>query len=666
MKIKIKKGDYNRVLLTDVLPYEVPILFSNEDFYHIISRDDLPCEFKELFSFENFKTTVPYTYKIKKGQASFRSLAIIHPAHQLKICHFYKQYEHLIIHLCSISDISLRYPNKIGTYYYEKDFLKDRVRLKDGGVDLVVDGFDLQSQTASSYFSYKKYPFLYKFYESFEFHRLERKYEYMVKFDISKCFSHIYTHSLAWAVKNKKYAKENTDSTHFEGALDKLFRDFNHGETNGILIGPEVSRIYAEIILQRIDLNIIEKLSKLFNLNFNDDYVIKRYVDDYFIFVSDEMHLSKIEMVLSSELEHYKLYLNESKKETTARPFITGLTIAKYELKQVIDDVYSDIVDVESMYEINSLISRKNMGDDLGKIDSVFLLDKRKKKFSRAGEIIKSIKVVIKRNEITFDQVSSYLLMALKKKLFSLLKILSIYSYDEKRYLKLMRFVSVQLEVIFFVYSMDNRVRPTYVACQIILEVNAFAERFDDDIKEVLKKNLLDEVVLSLKNVISYSGGGYVEFSNILIALKELGGEYYFDQSYLIDFIDSKMNDSEGLSYFVICSILYYIHGRNDCAALIEKVENIILDKFKDNASNKNDCEMTLLISDVLSCSVLDDKYKIKAYRAFYPSGKKAKPTDEIQRTINFFRGKVVFFNWLGNKNLEQILYRKELRTPYE
>lgn len=666
MKIKIKKGDYNRVLLTDVLPYEVPILFSNEDFYHIISRDDLPCEFKELFSFENFKTTVPYTYKIKKGQASFRSLAIIHPAHQLKICHFYKQYEHLIIHLCSISDISLRYPNKIGIYYYEKDFLKDRVRLKDGGVDLVVDGFDLQSQTASSYFSYKKYPFLYKFYESFEFHRLERKYEYMVKFDISKCFSHIYTHSLAWAVKNKKYAKENTDSTHFEGALDKLFRDFNHGETNGILIGPEVSRIYAEIILQRIDLNIIEKLSKLFNLNFNDDYVIKRYVDDYFIFVSDEMHLSKIEMVLSSELEYYKLYLNESKKETTARPFITGLTIAKYELKQVIDDVYSDIVDVESMYEINSLISRKNMGDDLGKIDSVFLLDKRKKKFSRAGEIIKSIKVVIKRNQITFDQVSSYLLMALKKKLFSLLKILSIYSYDEKRYLKLMRFVSIQLEVIFFVYSMDNRVRPTYVACQIILEVNAFAEQFDDDIKEVLKKNLLDEVALSLKNVVSYSGGGYVEFSNILIALKELGGEYYFDQSYLIDFIDSKMNDSDGLSYFVICSILYYIHGRNDCVALTKRVENIILDKFKDNANNKNDCEMTLLISDVLSCPVLDDKYKIKAYRAFYPSGKKAKPTTEIQRTINFFRGKVVFFNWLGNKNLEQILYRKELRTPYE
>lgn len=68
MKIKIKKGDYNRVLLTDVLPYEVPILFSNEDFYHIISRDDLPCEFKDLFSYENFKTTVPYTYKIKKAK----------------------------------------------------------------------------------------------------------------------------------------------------------------------------------------------------------------------------------------------------------------------------------------------------------------------------------------------------------------------------------------------------------------------------------------------------------------------------------------------------------------------------------------------------------------------------------------------------------------------
>ncbi|MET3701930.1 antiviral reverse transcriptase Drt3b [Citrobacter sp. UYEF32] len=666
MKIKIKKGDYNRVLLTDVLPYEVPILFSNEDFYHIINRDDLPSEFKDLFLVESLKSTVPYIYKIKKGQASFRSLAIIHPAHQLKICQFYKQYEHLIIHLCSRSDISLRYPNKIGTYYYEKDFLKDRVELKDGGVDLVIDGFDLQSQTASSYFSYKKYPFLYKFYESFEFHRLERKYEYMVKFDISKCFSHIYTHSLAWAVKNKKYAKENIDSTHFEGALDKLFRDFNHGETNGILIGPEVSRIYAEIILQRIDLNITEKLSKLFNLDFNDDYVIKRYVDDYFIFVSDEANISKIEMVLSAELEYYKLYLNESKKETTIRPFITGLTIAKYELKQVIDDIFNDIVDVGTINEVNSLISKNLTEDELNKIDNLFLLDKKKKRFSRTGEIIKSIKVVVKRNKVTFDQVSSYLLMALKKKLFSLLKVLSLYSYDEKRYLKLIRFISLQLEVIFFVYSMDNRVRPTYIACQIILEVNSFAERFQDDIKEVLKKNLLDEVTLSLKNGLSYSEGGYVEFSNILIALKELGGEYYFDESYLVDFIDSKINSSEGVSYFVICSVLYYIHGRSDCAILLDRIKDIILDKFKDNTNNKAHCEMTLLISDVLSCPILDDKYKIKAYRAFFPSFKKGKTNAEIQQVVDFFRGKIVFFNWFGNKNLEQILYRKELRTPYE
>ncbi len=67
MKIKIKKGDYNRVLLTDVLPYEVPILFSNEDFYHIINMDDLPSEFKDLFSTGTFKSTVPYIYKIKKA-----------------------------------------------------------------------------------------------------------------------------------------------------------------------------------------------------------------------------------------------------------------------------------------------------------------------------------------------------------------------------------------------------------------------------------------------------------------------------------------------------------------------------------------------------------------------------------------------------------------------
>ena len=40
-RIKINKEDKSRVILTELLPYEVPMLFSNEGFYNIISNGNL-------------------------------------------------------------------------------------------------------------------------------------------------------------------------------------------------------------------------------------------------------------------------------------------------------------------------------------------------------------------------------------------------------------------------------------------------------------------------------------------------------------------------------------------------------------------------------------------------------------------------------------------------
>jgi len=37
-KVKIKKDDKYRVLLTEILPYEVPMIFSNEGFYSIVRK----------------------------------------------------------------------------------------------------------------------------------------------------------------------------------------------------------------------------------------------------------------------------------------------------------------------------------------------------------------------------------------------------------------------------------------------------------------------------------------------------------------------------------------------------------------------------------------------------------------------------------------------------
>ena len=56
----------------------------------------------------------------------------------------------------------------------------------------------------------------------------------------------------------------------------------NYNETNGIIVGPEISRIFAEIILQRIDVNVVNRLKQSpYLLTLGRDYEVRRYIDDH-------------------------------------------------------------------------------------------------------------------------------------------------------------------------------------------------------------------------------------------------------------------------------------------------------------------------------------------------------------------------------------------------
>lgn len=84
---------------------------------------------------------------------------------------------------------------------------------------------------------------------------LEATSDWLVKTDISRFYPTIYTHSLAWAAYGKERVKENLGL--YKGLLadrlDILVRACNRNQTIGIPIGPETSRILAEIISARID-----------------------------------------------------------------------------------------------------------------------------------------------------------------------------------------------------------------------------------------------------------------------------------------------------------------------------------------------------------------------------------------------------------------------------
>lgn len=156
------------------------------------------------------------------------------------------------------------------------------------------------------------------------------KYRYMAKTDISNCYSSVYTHSISWALYTKEEAKkkENRNDKKLLGnVIDELLRKMNYNQTNGIPQGSVLTDFIAEIILGYADELLSEKLS-----NFDVDYQIIRYRDDYRIFANSEIELNEILKVLTEMLFELNFKLNVTKTEITDNIIKDSMKKDKYEL----------------------------------------------------------------------------------------------------------------------------------------------------------------------------------------------------------------------------------------------------------------------------------------------------------------------------------------------
>ena len=239
----------------------------------------------------------------------------------------------------------MRYPVRIAKCVYYKD---DIVKNSKDQIEIL----EQLQYKIKSFFVYKDYSNIYKFYESRQFYEFQKKFNFLCKLDVSKCFNSIYTHSISWAVYGKQFVKDfylkklsKKFTNSFGDKFDALLRSSNSNETNGIPIGPEISRIFAEIILQNVDLEIEHKLSSS-NLELNRDYIIKRYVDDYFIFYNLKENLTIIKNELILCLKEFNLNLNLQKEEYFYCPFITNISIFKHEFSLGADQyIKTDVIE---------------------------------------------------------------------------------------------------------------------------------------------------------------------------------------------------------------------------------------------------------------------------------------------------------------------------------
>ncbi|MBL28462.1 MAG: hypothetical protein CMM50_13030 [Rhodospirillaceae bacterium] len=149
---------------------------------------------------------------------------------------------------------------------------------------------------------------------------IEATSDWLVKTDITRFYPSIYTHSLGWAAYGKDNVKENIKS--YEGSLadrlDILVRSCNRNQTVGIPIGPETSRILAEVVSSRIDSDFLEKISNG-DAKFKDIALrsVDRLQDDWVVGVPS---LERAEHILSLIVRCYREYgleINGSKTSVT-------------------------------------------------------------------------------------------------------------------------------------------------------------------------------------------------------------------------------------------------------------------------------------------------------------------------------------------------------------
>lgn len=133
--------------------------------------------------------------------------------------------------------------------------------------------------------------------------RLAQGREFLVKADISNCFPSIYSHSIDWATRGKKVAKRagGRDGS-WQARLDELVRNCHDRETKGVMIGPAVSNLLAELVLQRVDESLVSS---------GHDFV--RYVDDYTTYCVDRSAAEAFVVDLQRALSEFRLDLNTRK-----------------------------------------------------------------------------------------------------------------------------------------------------------------------------------------------------------------------------------------------------------------------------------------------------------------------------------------------------------------
>lgn len=587
----VNLADFERAVLTDTAPADVPIVFSNDGFHANLIRRPVSSALREivrvLIRSNDEKYTVPYRYRIRLTNTASRQLSLAHPAAQHRATSFYKSYSHLLPYFCGHKGVSLRRPAKVGSTFFYLNRTAERKRYKGAAIDMLLQ--DKTIRNPGSFFAYEGYDRFYKFFNSAEFVDLEKMFSMMRLTDVSKCFSSIYSHTLAWAVKDVQHGKEATAAISFANEFDKLMQFSNYNETNGIPVGAELSRIFAEIILQSVDSAVLRKLGE-FEHEHNIDFAVRRYVDDYLIFANDPASLDLIQRVIADCLLLFNLHLNEAKTLTIARPLQTRRS-------QIISGA------MPAVQKFRDGLQEFLPGTQIAIPKKIGLPESLTRTF------VNDVKVACTNGEAGYEDVSPFIVGSIGSTIESLIGSYgSAPSGVRSNGGLYARAFDALLSSLFYFFVVHSTVTGSYqVAKSTILAVRFFKDNIPEAseyVNERIRVLIQEAISNPSLSSIAMTDCVPIEMLNIVLASSVLPSDY---RPHVYDIVKRVVLDGP-VDYFSVVSLLFYV-GKDD-PSLTRQLEKKLRDEFLPKAMPLRNSHDSHMLLDLIGCSHLSKLFR--------------------------------------------------------
>ncbi len=679
-RIQLDKKDYLRALLTDTAPGDVPIIFSNDGFYlnaqrvealsvtpaptdtrlskivqHIYRKIVQPPNAGQRLVGKQVRYTVPHHYRIWKKTGDTRRLALLHPHSQLSWALFYRDFYSAITWQCSNSEFSIRAPISVSSSFFAKE--RDPTRQYK---EIDIDTLDEQiwSRHASSYFAYNKYSRLHKFFDSEQFIELEKKYPLLYTLDVMRCFYTIYSHSISWALKTKKFAKFHKQFKNQIGSqLDQLMQRSNYLETNGIPVGNEVSRIFAEMIFQHLDKQVLTAVLEKHGFNHGEQYSVVRFMDDYFLFAEDDATAKKVTEAIKNKLNDFNLHIGETKSRRFERPFLINRP---------------RVFAIKAIQDIEGKLFRESDSDQgFGGAPNLEPKHLKGRRTAVTKNLIDQIRIAASQSGEGYSSIANLCQAAFSHRIIRLIestrKRIKWIDDDTLEY-AVRDVICVYLDLMFFLHFVSPRPESSTKISKTILIVDEFFGRSFNASQPYIRAEIIRNVAKFIEHHKSpVVDDKYIalETLNIIIATADFGASHAMPSSWFSDWLSKE----EQLSYFHLVAFIYYFQDKSDYGELVKSLEKVIARRLSDKNMHdlETDSELAHLFLDTITCPYLSEALRCRLLESFYkafPMSSDPVSAEQITADISRLESTYWFVKWKA-LNLRKLLERKELRSVY-